>query len=282
MNKREAWLKAAKAIEAISQSGRFEAELLLRSALGGESRARFFASLDDELPCEAENLFAAYMSKRLAGTPAQYLLGEQEFMGLSFKVTPAVLIPRPDTEILVETVLDFLQGMENPIVADIATGSGAIAVSLAAICGGVTVYATDISAKALSVARQNAARYLVTDIVHFSRGDLAAPLLKEGVRLHCLASNPPYIPTSDLAALSAEVRNEPTLALDGGKDGLDYYRRLIPQARELLLPEGLLAFEVGQGQASDVANMLEQNGFVGVSLRQDLAGIDRVVLGEKH
>lgn len=282
MTRREAWLKAARELESIGQSCRFEAELLLRGALGGESRARFFAALEDEVPAQALEQYADWVTQRLQGVPTQYLLGEQEFMGLRFGVSPAVLIPRPDTEILVESTLSFAQSLEQPLVADIATGSGAIAVALAAICRTATVYATDISTAALDVARQNAETNQVADRIHFRQGDLAGPLLAEGVRLHCLVSNPPYIPTGDLPSLSAEVRSEPTLALDGGTDGLLYYRRLLPQAWELLLPGGLLAFEVGKGQAAAVADMTARQGFAEVELHKDLAGIDRVVCARRE
>ncbi len=281
MNKREAWrLASEQLIKAGKIDGRFEAELLLRSALG-ESRARFFATLDEVIDEAALAQFRAWIEARLEGRPLQHLLGRQEFMGLQFKVTPDVLVPRPDTEIAVEVVLELIKEVQEPLVVDLATGSGAIAVAVAYHAPQAQVWATDISAAALAVAQQNAKANGVAERVTFLEGSWAEPLLAQGRRYHCVVSNPPYIPTDDIAQLAIEVQREPRLALDGGPDGLDCYRALIPQAWELLLPGGHLVLEVGQGQADAVAMLLQQQGFSDPTIHPDLAGIPRVVAAQR-
>lgn len=281
MRKREVWQLAA---QNLSQAGkadaRFEAELLLRSALG-EDRARFFATLDDEVGEAVLVKFWHWLEERVSGVPLQHLVGRQEFMGLDFMVSPAVLIPRPDTEIAVEVALELMRGLEQSLVADIATGSGAIAVSLAYHHQGARVWATDISANALAVAKQNAAQNGVSDRISFVETSWGEQLLAQGLEFDCIVSNPPYIASEEIARLAIEVQKEPHLALDGGPDGLDCYRALVPEAKALLRPGGYLVLEVGQGQAGAVSTLLWRHGFSGIAIRPDLAGIDRVVYGRR-
>ena len=279
MTKRHVWQLAS---QSLSQAGkadaRFEAELLLRSALG-ENRARFFASLEDELDEAALAQFWRWLERRVGGVPLQHLVGKQEFMGLDFLVNSSVLIPRPDTEIAVETALKFIEDFQQPAVADIATGSGAIAVALSYYHSGAKVWATDISTEALAVAQQNAERNGVSQRVTFVRSSWGEQLLARGLQFDCVVSNPPYIASEEIPQLAIEVQQEPHLALDGGPDGLDCYRALLPQTKALLRPGGYLVLEVGQGQADAVSDLLAHHGFSGIATRPDLAGIERVVYG---
>lgn len=281
MKKQLVWRQASEQLrQAGKENARFEAELLLRSALG-EDRARFFTTLDAEVDADTLARFRQWLDLRVSGVPLQHIVGRQEFMGLEFRVTPAVLIPRPDTEIAVETVLEIIGHMEAPLVADIATGSGAIAVALAHHAPRVRVWATDISSQALAVAQENAQHHGVDGRIVFLQGSWGVPLQALGVAFDCIVSNPPYIASGEIESLAIEVQKEPWLALDGGPDGLDCYRALVPQARELLRSGGSLVLEVGQGQAPAVSALLAQHGFSPINTRRDLAGIERVVYGTK-
>lgn len=279
MKKRHVWQLAT---QSLSQAGkadaRFDAELLLRSALG-ENRARFFASLEDELDEAALVQFWLWLEQRASGVPLQHIVGRQEFMGLDFQVSPAVLIPRPDTEIAVEVALEFMRSFEQPLVADIASGSGAIAVALAYHHPGARLWATDISTEALAVAQLNARQNGVSDRVTFVESSWGEQLVSRGLQFDCVVSNPPYIASEEIAHLTIEVRQEPHLALDGGPDGLDCYRALVPQVKMLLRPGGYVVLEVAQGQAEAVSALLAQHRFSNIATRPDLAGIERVVYG---
>ena len=242
---------------------RLEAEVLLAHAWG-RSREELLIHPEQEVPEAAARQFLALAGQRAGGVPAAYLTSAREFMSLLMAVTPAVLIPRPETEVLVEEVLRWLASrttgacysgrgtvFDQPLVADVGTGSGAIAVSLAHYHLAVQVTAIDISEAALEVAAVNAARHGLADRISFLAGDLLAPLLARGDAGAgtAVAANLPYIPTAAWDRLPPEVRREPRLALDGGGDGLDLYRRLLPQAAAWLAPGGLLACEIGPGQA---------------------------------
>lgn len=224
-------------------------------------------------------VFSAGLEKRLAGCPTQYILGEWEFMGLPFSVDERVLIPRPDTELLVEQAL----AAAPKRAVDLGTGSGCIAVSLA-YYGNTEVYAVDVSRAALDVARENARKNHVEHIVTFLEGDLFAPLPEQMKgSLDLVASNPPYIAKAELPELMREVReHEPLLALDGGCDGLNFYRRIVPEAYVWLRPGGMLCLEIGWNQGRAVKKLLEDSGFCGVAVLPSLAGLDRVVKGVKH
>jgi release factor glutamine methyltransferase len=215
----------------------------------------------------------------LAGEPVAYLLGRKEFWSLDLKVSPHVLVPRPDTETLVEQAVAFMKELpaEKPIrVADIGTGSGAIALALKKEQPRAEVWAVDLSTDALAIAKENSVR-LGLDL-HLVLGNLLEPLMGA---FDLIVSNPPYIPSHDIDGLSPEVRREPRLALDGGGDGLDLVRTLVEQAGKALVPGGLLAVEIGKGQAEETQSIFSRAGFRSVASRNDLAGIARVVHGLK-
>ena len=362
----EACLQASSYLEAHGAAeSRASAELLLMHALGLD-RAALLRDWREPLPDEGLGKWAAMVRRRAAGEPVQYIIGEQWFFGLPFAVTPAVLIPRPETELLVEAVLETADrlwpeagagaepgqiagsgsfrrrasgdGTERPeepgttpeepgtarpekpgtsrpedpddavgrlrpesatgsaagshpagaaaprlCVADIGTGSGAIAVALAKRRPNWQLYATDLSPDALAVAKANAERHGVADRITFLTGDLLEPFAADdgdGMRLDIVVSNPPYIPSSDLAGLQREVRDhEPRLALDGGADGLDPYRRMAARLRTLPFVPRIVAFEVGHEQARAVAGLLSDAGlWSDIRIIRDYAGIERHVV----
>ncbi len=216
----------------------------------------------------------------------QYLTGHQEFFGLDLLVTPDTLIPRPETEILVEAVLAWLRTNRTstpPKIVDIGTGTGAIALALAAHVPTAQIWAADISPAVAPVVQANAERHALTGQIDFIHSDLLSafgPELSEGLRFDAVVSNPPYVPDADARTLQPEVRDfEPHTALFAGPDGLAVYRRLIPQAQEALRPGGLLAMEFGFGQREALATLLES--WRNVTFLDDLAGIPRVVLAER-
>ncbi|MBM4125163.1 MAG: peptide chain release factor N(5)-glutamine methyltransferase [Nitrospira sp.] len=262
------------------RNARQEAVWIVEWALG---TTRLALQLDGPRCVEPDdwNRVTALFARRASREPLQYILGTQEFCGMEFTVGPEVLIPRPETEQVVEAVVRQRFAGSAPGIVDIGTGSGCIAVALARALPTAVVYATDRSAGALQMARANAARQGVEDRIRFFAGDLFEPLRGLGLegRLEAIVSNPPYIPEGDVAGLQPEVRSfEPRLALAGGIDGLDVFRRLIAEAPEFLLPQGTLTLEVGQGQADAVAQLAEAQGGYGRAGRlRDAAGIERVV-----
>lgn len=224
--------------------------------------------------------YAAMLERRRQGEPIQYITGECEFYGLPFRVTPDVLIPRAETEHLVEKCLSFVNSASTPRILDVGTGSGAIAINLAWQLRKANITATDISALALVVARDNAERNHVADRIRFLHGDLLAPVADE--QFNIIVSNPPYVPAVDRPSLSVEVRDyEPALALFAGKDGLDLYRRLIPAAFSALLPGGYIALEIGYGQHYAIRSLLAAAGFQDIGFTPDLQGISRVAYAQK-
>lgn len=256
---------------------RLDAEILLAHVLKWR-RLSLYVDTDKTLPLEKILRFNELITRRLDGVPVAYLTGSKEFMGLTFAVNESVLIPRPDTEILAEGVGKYLRGLGGEVTfADLGTGSGAICISILKFVKTARAAAVDISAEALAVAKFNAIKFHVEDRVEFFCGDLFAPLT--GKTFNAIVSNPPYIPTRELDALQAEVRREPRLALDGGADGLNFYRRIISDAPRFLATGGLLAVEVGINQAAAVKALMEAAGFVDVKIFKDLAGIERVVAG---
>jgi release factor glutamine methyltransferase len=224
--------------------------------------------------------FKTIVNRRLAGEPIQYILGETEFYGLPFRVTADVLIPRPETEHLVEQMLALTATLQAPRIVDIGTGSGAMAVTLAHKLPQAQITAIDLSTAALALARDNAKRNSVMSRIRFLEGDLLAPVANE--QFEIIVSNPPYVPVADRASLAIEVRDyEPELALFAGDDGLDVYRRLIPQAFAALIPGGFVALEIGYGQSEAVAGLLAASGFHCVEFMPDLRQIPRVVTGQR-
>ena len=258
-------------------SPRLDAEVLLSHVLGKE-RIYLYVHFDEPLEAPELAAYREYIKQRVARQPVAYIIGRREFMGLSFRVTPAVLVPQPDTEILVQAALDRLAAKPAARVADIGTGSGAIVLSLLYYRKELQASAVDISADALAVAAENAASLGVAERVMFCEGDLLAPLA--GQQFAAIVSNPPYIPTADIAGLAPEVRTaEPMGALDGGADGLVFYRRLVADAPALLASDGFLAMEVGIHEAAPVAALAQASGaFARAEVLKDLAGIERVVV----
>jgi release factor glutamine methyltransferase len=277
---------------------RLDAETLLLHLIG-KNKAWLMAHADDDFAGCTAIRYAGLLERRRKGEPIQYITGEAEFYGLSFRVTPDVLIPRPETEFLVEKCLALAsvsgapsfrrplsEGWEsmNPAlplsILDVGTGSGAIPVALAAHLPDTLLTATDISGPALAIARANAERNHVADRIRFLQGDLLAPVAEE--RFEIVVSNPPYVPAADRDSLSVEVReHEPALALFAGDDGLSIYRRLIPQAFGILVPGGFIALEIGYGQQSAIHTLLAGASFNDIQFTPDLQGIPRVVIARR-
>lgn len=257
------------------EGGRLDAELLLGDTLALD-RVGLYLNYDRPLSAGELETFRAAVGRRAKREPLQYIRGQAEFWSLPFTVSPAVLIPRSDTEVLVEEALKRIAGPGR--ILDVGTGSGAIAIALAHERPEASVEAVDLSAEALTVARGNAERNGVTDRVAMRQGDLRQ---LQGAGYDLVVSNPPYIPSADLAGLMPEVREfEPLLALDGGADGLSAYRLLAAQAGALLKPGGWLLLEVGIDQAAAVTELLQGAGLVEIFTRADYAGVARVVGGQ--
>ena len=217
------------------------------------------------------------LDRRMNGEPLQYITGYQEFMSLNFAVTPNVLIPRQDTEILVENIIEFVGPNENVSILDIGTGSGCIAISLAYYIKSSKVIGVDISKEALEIAKKNALNCGVEERVIFIESNLFENVPTR--KFDIIVSNPPYIPNQVINTLDRQVKDfEPKIALDGGEDGLDFYRKIVKQSVDFLKPKGLLAFEVGFDQAQDVVKIMEES-FTDIKVKKDLAGIERVVTG---
>jgi release factor glutamine methyltransferase len=264
--------------EAGMESARLEAQVLLAHALGC-TRVQLYTGFDKPLGEEELARIRGLIKRRLGGEPLAYVIGEQEFWSLPFWVDPAVLVPRHDTETVVQVVLDAIAPGERAAprrVADLCTGSGILAVTLARELPGARVIATDVSPEAAAVARRNADRHAVADRVEVRVGDLLAPLAGEAP-FDVVVSNPPYVATGDLAGLSAEVKREPRLALDGGPDGLDLVRRLVAGLPALVAPGGLIAIEHGFDQGDAARAIVDASGgFAPAATRADLAGRPRV------
>jgi release factor glutamine methyltransferase len=260
-------------------SARLEAEILLGHALGCKRIDLYVRS--EELTSEEQRAaFRALIKKRVEGCPVAYLVGRREFYQLTFNVTPAVLIPRPETEHLVMECLRLLKGKDAPRVLDVGAGSGCIALSIAHQHKTASVTGVDISPEALEVARHNAAKHGLQR-VRFLAGDLFEPV--RGETFDVIVSNPPYIAANEWAGLAKEVRDfEPKLALDGGPDGLDVYRRLIPESLSYLMTGGHLALEIGATQESAVRELIDSaNGFDAIATRLDGQKLPRVVEARK-
>jgi len=263
--------------DAGSPSPRLDAEVLLAACLQID-RLCFFTHAEREIDAAAEQVFAGWIQRRIKGEPVSYIVGMKEFWSLPFRVTPAVLIPRPETEVLVEEALAVMP--TNPgrpwRVLDVGTGSGAIAVALATECKNIQVTATDFSSEALTVAKDNAERNGVTGRIAFLQGDLFEALTG---RFDLIVSNPPYISRSDFDLLPPGIRNyEPTGALLAGEDGTDVHRKLIDEGMAFLNRGGWLFMEMGEGQGAKLRTYLnEQDGYDTVDIRNDYGGVERVI-----
>ncbi len=258
--------------------------MLLRHVLGA-SRSGLYLAWEQPLSDEAWSRFRALLTERVGGRPVPYLTGHREFMGLDLQVDERVLIPRPDTEILVELLLHVLRDRPAPRIADVGTGSGAIAVALAAYLPEAEILATDFSAPALMVAAVNVQRHGVERRVRLAQGDLLAPVLGAGwAGLDAVASNPPYVDAEAAPQLPREIReHEPSMAVLDPGGGTSFHARLVSEAPEVLAPGGWLAMEVAAGQAPQVVELFEQAGRYGpVRVVRDLQGIERVVAAERR
>ena len=261
---------------------RWEAEVLLRQAMGC-SRETLLADLAEPVEAEAAGYFFQLVDRRRGRVPLQYLLGSQEFWGLTFQVTPAVFIPRPETECLVEEAIRRL-GHRPVRVADVGCGSGCVAISIAASLPDSQLYAIDLSPAALAVAGENARRNEVSSRIEFLQGDLLHPLLdrSEPPLLDAVVSNPPYVPEPDLVGLQPEVKDhEPRMALAAGPDGLEIVRRLLPQAESLLVPEGFLLLEIGMGMENKVKSLLAETRLTWQTTVPDLQGFPRILVAQQ-
>ncbi|MGI5860792.1 MAG: peptide chain release factor N(5)-glutamine methyltransferase [Myxococcales bacterium] len=259
-------------------SPRLTAELLLAHALGCD-RVRLFVDFDRPLNKDELATFRGFVERRASGEPTYYITGRREFYGRPFQVDPRVLIPRPETEHLVDAALERLAEDARGPVLDLCTGSGAVAVSLAAEREALEVVATDISEAALEVAALNARALGVEGRVELLRGDLYEPVA--GRTFEMIVANPPYVRSGEIDGLSREVRREPRGALDGGPDGLDVVRRIAAQAPGALRPGGWLLLEIGAEQGEATRAILEAAGLVDAQVRKDLAGLDRIALARR-
>jgi len=253
---------------------RLDAEVLLCHVLNMD-RVQLYVNFDRPLEVSEIDQYRYLIGWRGRRVPVSYLLGKREFYSKEFKVTRDVLIPRPETEILVEQAIKLVQPFIMPRVIDLGTGSGVIAVSLALQISEIQVLAADISSQALAVAQENATLLGVEEKITFLQSDLFQKIPND--KYHLICSNPPYIPTKDLSTLEPEVRLEPKIALDGGIDGLDFYRRIIAQAPEYLISGGHLVLEIGWDQGAKVIELGRTAGFVNCQIIPDYAGKDRVV-----
>ena len=261
-----------------------EAEALMAEALGLPSRAGVLARLREVPGHAARRRFIHLVARRARREPPQYILGRQEFLGRAFEVNQAVLIPRPETELLARAGADFLKESGSPLAADIGTGSGCIAVTLALEVPDAFVYAVDCSSRALETAMENAEKYGAVRRMEFLWGDLLEPLSDKGImgKLDLVVSNPPYIPTDEIEKLQPEVRFEPVTALDGGPDGLASIKRLVHEAPFYLRRGGKLMMEIGYDQAGAVRKLVEDEPMLSFEkFILDFAGIERIISAVK-
>lgn len=269
------------------ENPRLNAELLLARSLK-LSREQLYTHFQSQIKQEEEEALEELIQRRVSGEPLQYILEHQEFWSIDFEVNPRVLIPRPETELLVEqglSILSKISFIQTPSVLEIGTGSGAIAIALAKEMKDIFLVATDISRDALILAKENAKSASVLDRIEFVNGDLFGPLRpsKERNVFDLILSNPPYINRRRISTLPKEVKDhEPIIALDGGEDGLAFYRRIIPEAPSYLREGGWLLLEVALGQSRIVSEMMEEGGnFFKPESIPDLSGIGRVVKTQK-
>ncbi len=259
-------------------SARLDAELLLAHVLATD-RVGVYLRFDRPLGRVEVDAYRGLVKRRGEGEPVAHLLGRREFWSRSFMVTPDVLVPRPETELVVEQALAGIDARDRVMrILDLGTGSGALAIALALELPNATVTAVDLSPAAAAVAEQNAAALGVAARVRVVVSDWTAALAADE-RFDLVVSNPPYVASGDLAGLPVEVRREPVLALDGGPDGLAAYRRIADEVARVVAPGGSLLCEVGAGQAPAVAELLAGAGFAAIARFADLAGIERVVGG---
>ncbi len=261
------------------ENARLQAEILLADVLDMR-RLDLYLEFELALTINEVDAYRAHVKQRLDGKPVQYITGESGFRELTLNVSQAVLIPRPETEIVVQAALDRLADLPSPRVLDLGCGSGAIALSIAREHPTAQITATDISPQALEVTQQNAERNSLAERLTLLCGDLFAPL--PSAPFDAIISNPPYVCHNDIATLSPEVRDhEPHQALDGGADGLDFYRRIASESHAFLTPTGFLCLEAGDAQSSAVVSLLTDAGFSQTEIHPDLNDVPRVVLATR-
>jgi release factor glutamine methyltransferase len=255
-----------------------------RTLLGhllGLDQAQLICRSNDALSVKEHAGYLTLIARREAGEPLQYIVGHQEFFGLDFLVAPDVLIPRPETEFLVEQVINLANRPEmpsRPLIADLGTGSGCIAIAIAKHLQSSKIVATDLSAEALTLAVENAVRHGLENRIEFRQGDLLQPLLSNKGELDILCSNPPYVPEQLINSLQREVRDwEPRIALAGGTDGVDFYRRLTDDSWQFLRPEGYLVLEIGFSQLETLTSLIDGEIWKLFDVKADLQGIPRTI-----
>jgi release factor glutamine methyltransferase len=277
------WLAQAEAQLSASphpERARQDAETLLMHLIGKNKVWLMSHANDDFAGCSAIR-YASLLERRVKGEPIQYITGEVEFYGMPFRVTRDVLIPRPETELLVGEISGLGAHFRKPRLVDVGTGSGAIAIAFTHDWSHAAVTAIDLSPSALEVARSNAEKLGLAACIRFLQGDLLDPVASE--QFDIIVSNPPYVPAFDRDSLAVEVRDhEPPLALFAGNDGLDIYRRLIPQAFAALAPGGFVALEIGYGQQAAIHSLLDGAGFTNIEFTPDLQGIPRVAVAQRQ
>ncbi|MDH7601128.1 MAG: peptide chain release factor N(5)-glutamine methyltransferase [Armatimonadota bacterium] len=260
------------------QTPLLDAQLILAYVLAC-SRLEIMAHPERQVSEPEEQRFEELLARRVAREPLAYIVGTKEFYGLEIEVCAGVFVPRPETELLVDECVARLRGKQC-VIADVGTGTGAVAVALALALPKSTVYAVDVCPLAVKTAERNVHRHGLQDRVFVVSSNLFESF--GGDSLDAVVSNPPYVPTGDIPLLQPEVAvYEPRQALDGGVDGLDVYKELVPAAFRVIKPGGFLAVEVGSGQADSVVQIIERSGYTKVEKRKDLSGIERVVVGSK-
>ena len=275
-------IKNASGMLSNSTTPQLDAEVILSSLLM-KDRVYLYVNRDIHLDPDIETEFFKRIKRRNEGEPVQYITGVQEFMSLEFNVRQGVLIPRPDTEILVETVLDKIKDIKNPQVIDVGCGSGAISVSIANYKKDAFLYALDIMDIPLAVTTSNAKKHKVADRIKIIKSDMLGSMDNSFLdNIDVIVSNPPYIKKSEIVNLQREVKDyEPDAALDGGEDGLKYYRILAAASLKFLKCGGIIALEIGYDQKRYVSDILDKNGYKKVGCICDLAGLDRVITAQK-
>lgn len=260
-------------------NARQNAEWLLQHVLG-QSRVELYLNWDKPIDIDEYATYRALISRRSQHEPIQYILGETEFMSLPFQVNPFVMIPRPETEILVEKVIEYFKNHDSVHILDVGTGSGVIAISLCKYLPHVTIDATDIHEEILALAKENAERNKVADRITFILGDIRSDSFYEKIsaRYNAMVSNPPYVSKAEWENLDREVKEyEPFSAICDGEDGLSFYRIFAEKGRSILAPQGVMFFEIGFGQKEKVISIFQEKGYQEMTWYPDLAGIPRVI-----
>ena len=279
MTIKEIIIEYSSKLEEISSTPRLDVEILLQKSLGDVDRLYILLNLDKVLSEDEEKTFIKYINERLENRPIAYIVGNREFMGLDFYVKEGVLIPRPDTEILVEEVIELAKNKGNINILDIGTGSGAITVSLAKYLPNAKITSVDIEDIPLEVGRINAKSNEVEDRIEFVKSNLFENIDKD-MKFDIIVSNPPYIKREVVETLDKQVKDyEPYTALEGGEDGLDFYREITKQSKSYLKEKGILAYEVGHDQSEDVSKLMIDGGYTNIYTKKDLQGFERVVIG---